>query len=330
MNLRPGSPNAVIFGGSGFIGSHLIENLSDLGWSSLVLDIEKPRALPPGAKFRFCDVRRPIDVQLDSAPEAVFNLAAVHRTPGHPDIEYFQTNVAGAFNVTAWCDETAATSLIFTSSISVYGPSEEVKDERSPLVPTSAYGHSKKLAEEIHNQWYDRNADRRLVTVRPAVIFGQREQGNFTRLAGALQRRRFAYPGRNDTIKGCGYVKDLVRCLMFAATEVAAERTTYNFAYPTPYTIRDICNAFHDVAGYRKPPTIPEPMVEAGISTLQRFARTPLHQKLHPDRIRKLIVSTNIAPRVLMELGFPWKTDLELALRDWHVDSMRAGTGDFA
>src|SRR5256885_10959409 len=61
---------------------------------------------------------------------SVFNLAAVHRTPGHPDHEYYDTNVAGALNVTAWCESQEIDSLAFTSSISVYGPTEDRKSTR--------------------------------------------------------------------------------------------------------------------------------------------------------------------------------------------------------
>ncbi len=43
---------------------------------------------------------------------------------------------------------------------------------------------------------------RQLTIVRPGVVFGKGENGNFTRLYWAIRGHKFAYPGRKDTIKG--------------------------------------------------------------------------------------------------------------------------------
>jgi nucleoside-diphosphate-sugar epimerase len=143
--------HAVVFGGSGFIGSHLTAAPSAAGASVVVADVRTPRRPPPiGARFVRCDVRKRIEFEPDGSEPLVFDLAAVHRTPGHPDHEYFETNVAGAENVTAFCDRRRVPSLFFTSSIAVYGPTETAVTEDSPLTPTNAYGKSKARAEEIH------------------------------------------------------------------------------------------------------------------------------------------------------------------------------------
>jgi hypothetical protein len=47
--------------------------------------------------------------------------------------------------------------------------------------------------------------------VRPGVVHGLAERGNFTR---ALKGRRFVYPGRTDTVKACGYVDDLISSMI--------------------------------------------------------------------------------------------------------------------
>ena len=71
--------------------------------------------------------------------------------------------------------------------------------------------------------------------------------GNFTRLAALLAKGRFVYPGRRDTIKSCGYVKDLVSSMLFMAAR-PVNKIVYNFCYPERYTSEDICAAFSDAA----------------------------------------------------------------------------------
>src|SRR5690606_6148915 len=131
----------------------------------------------------------------------IYNFAAVHTTPGHEDWEYYWTNVRGAIEVCRFAERVGASRLFFTSTMSVYGPQEEPVDEDTVPRPVNAYGKSKLLAERIHEDWQAARPDRRLVVVRPAVIFGEGEGGNFTRLAGLLRRGLFVYPGRRDTIK---------------------------------------------------------------------------------------------------------------------------------
>src|SRR5277367_6172047 len=95
--------SCLIFGGSGYIGSRLAENLLESGQfkNVTIADIKAPSAtLSPGAEFLFCDVRAPIGEQIRVLQaDWIFNLSAVHREPGHTDGEYFDTNIAGARNV---------------------------------------------------------------------------------------------------------------------------------------------------------------------------------------------------------------------------------------
>lgn len=318
MSAQPGK-SYVIFGGSGFIGSHLASALASSGADVVVADIVRPTTGIPGVRYEYCDVRRPIELEVFGPVTAAFNLAAVHRTPGHPDHEYYDTNVAGALNVTEWCERSGVTSICFTSSISVYGPTESLKCESSPLEPNSSYGRSKLLAERIHEDWRSRQDERRLITARPAVVFGPGERGNFTRLATALRQRRFVYPGRRDTIKSCGYVDDLVRAMLFALASQTGHYL-FNYAYPERYTLEDICQAFQAVAGYAAPAELPPGLIRVGTGLAARVGAQSL-----TGRVSKLTASTNIEPKVLAESGFSWETDIKSALIRW-FDAAPAGS----
>jgi GlcNAc-P-P-Und epimerase len=306
---------AVIFGGTGFIGQHLARWLVDRGETAVLLaDIAPPvRALDEHVRYVPCDVREPIGFDPPSNP-TVYNLAAVHRTPGHLDHEYFDTNVAGAQNIVAFCDRAGATRLTFTSSIAVYGPSESPVTEATAPHPTSAYGASKLEAERIHTEWLENDRNRKLVIVRPGTIFGPGEGGNFTRLATTLARRRFVYPGRRDTVKACGYVEDLLESLRFAEG-LAAPGVTYNFGFAQPPTIEEVCSAFVTVGGFATPRvTIPTGVMLAAAKTLTIMGASDYNA----ERVLKLVRSTYIVPASLISANFPYRFNLESALADWY------------
>lgn len=314
---RPIRAQAVIFGGSGFIGRHLAAALAARGIGPVLLaDVAAPTGdLRPGEAFRWCDVRRPIELTEVAPSPLVFNLAAVHRTPGHEDREYHETNESGARNVVAFCEAHGVEQLWFTSSIAVYGASNEPKSEATEPAPTTAYGRSKLAAEAIHAGWADGAAGRRLVVVRPGTVFGPGEGGNFTRLARALEQRRFLYPGSQDTRKACGYVDDLVASLFFMADR-ADPVALYNFSYAPPPTIADVCGAFARAGGLPRPlGTLPVHV----ILPLARVLSSAGLKTFDPERVRKLVVSTNIVAGELTASGYPWQTDLETAIARWRA-----------
>ncbi|WP_082653262.1 NAD(P)-dependent oxidoreductase [Aureimonas sp. AU22] len=317
---------AMVVGGAGFIGTHLLEHLRAAGgYDRLVsVDLVAPARPVAGVDYERHDIRHPFPARLDGAYDAIFNLAAVHRTPGHEPHEYYETNLGGALTVCEFAARNGVRSILFTSSIAVYGPGEDLKTESSTPEPVSDYGRSKLLSEGVHRQWLAGDAARRLVIARPAVIFGQGEGGNFTRLAAALRKGTFVYPGRKDTIKCCGYVGEIVRSMEHALA-LGEREFLYNFCYPQAYTIEEICQAFERVAGYRPPRgVLPQPVMNAAALPFEVVDRLGLRNGINRERILKLVRSTRVEPAALIGSGFRFSTDLEGSLRDWKSRS----TGD--
>ena len=325
---------SIIFGGEGFIGRHVAERLlgggaRDEGRESRagVVSVDLAESdRPQGASRRFIrgDVREPLSTldprRSTKSPPAIYNLAAVHRTPGHPEHEYFETNLYGAENVCAFARENDVRTIVFTSSIAPYGASEAIKTEDSLPSPNTAYGISKLVAEHIHRTWQaERSEERRLVIVRPGVVFGAGEGGNVTRLAGAMAKKRFAYPGRKDTIKACIYVKDLARLLTEMAARPEPGVFLYNLTYEPAPTIEEICGAISRVTGA----PLPTLVVPGAALRAVAAALTPLQGLgggFHPDRVKKLMISNNISGKRLVEDGYELQFTLEEALRDWWTD----------
>lgn len=313
------NPATVVFGGSGFVGTHLVRLLHTAGARVVSVDIRPPREQMPGVEYHRADVRNLVDLTIGGPTSRIYNLAAVHTTPGHPFWEYYDTNVNGAIEVTRWATKHDVPEILFTSSISVYGPSEENKTEASPPSPESAYGYSKLMAERIHKIWFDAAPGRKLVIVRPAVVFGHGEGGNFTRLARLLQKGFFVYPGRKNTIKACVYVEDLLDSFEFALSQ-QDRILTYNAAYPQRYTLEQVIDTFrgeHFPAA--KTYMVPGSVVRGAAGVLGKIG--VFNMGIHPERVTKLIRSTDISPGVLDQRGYTFPHNLAGGLRRWSQQS---------
>ena len=298
-------------------------------WKSPVRDGERRKST-----FVYCDVRKPIE-NLPFTPtpnDIIFNFAAVHRTPGHPDHAYFETNIRGAENVCAFAQKWGIKNIVFTSSIAPYGAAEELKEETTLPTPNTPYGISKLVAEKIHLGWKASSSDHKLTIVRPGVVFGKGENGNFTRLYWAIRGHKFAYPGRKDTIKACIYVKELVRFIWWRATSLITDdrlmindytADIFNCCFEPAYTIEHIVGAMKKVTGLTQfVPDIPNWVIMPAATVIGAMG-APMG--ICPARVKKLQISTNICGKKLAESGYKFKWSFEEALEDWFNDNGRKG-----
>jgi len=329
--------NAVIFGGTGFIGVFFARYLLEKRAVEKVylVDIEpidskfseyrkKQVAGDPRIKVIQGDVRRSLDAFVPTEHvKLVANFAAVHREPGHVNHEYYETNLLGAENVCAWAERIGCTQMIFTSSISPYGPSEDVKDERTLPVPVTAYGGSKLAAEKIHQIWQARDdTNRRLIIVRSGVVFGPGEGGNVSRLIKSVLHHYFFYMGNHTTRKAGVYVKELCEAMGWVMQQQDAKGehvSLFNMSMNPGPSIAEYVNAVCLVAGVKRfAPSMPYRLLLIAAYVIDSVAK-PLGIKhpFSPVRIRKLIRSNNILPTYLIENGYEYRYTLESAFSDW-------------
>lgn len=344
--------NYIIFGGTGFIGTHLakllkVEHPEDKVWNLDVVHPDKldwalenkvaswasvkdyKTALCEGeahpATFVECDVRKAItDLPFTPTSEdVIFNFAAIHRTPGHPDRDYFETNVRGAENVCDFAEKWGIKKMVFTSSIAPYGAAEELKEETTLPTPNTAYGISKNVAEKVHMMWEAKGDGRELTIVRPGVVFGKGENGNFTRLYWGIKKHTFAYPGRKDTIKACVYVKELVRFMLWRldnyANDGSRDAGIFNCTFEPAYSIEEIVKTIKKVTGLTQAvPYVPNAVImPAAVGA--KMVGSPMG--ICPARVKKLQISTNICGKKLKECGYKFKWSFEEALEDWFRDN---------
>lgn len=338
MNVDAGC--AVIFGGTGFIGCFFADFLlaNKIVSKVYLYDLESCEEKPfryrvnlvkkHGEKIEMVkgDVRKPIDWKPLQTVTHAANFAAIHREPGHQDHEYFETNICGAENVTEWAEDVECNSIFFTSSISPYGISEEVKDESTLPIPVTAYGSSKLVAEKIHLAWQSRDIlNRRLVIVRPGVVFGPGEGGNVTRLVKAVRKGYFFYTANRDTRKAGIYVKELCHAIWWVhrfQIEKNKGVLLFNGSMNPGPSISEYVEAVCEIdQRKRRVPNLPYFFLLTAAYVIDAFAKPfAVKHPFSPVRVRKLIRSNNIVPRFLVNSGYVYKYDLSSALRDWKND----------
>lgn len=178
-------PVLLVTGGAGFIGSHLVDKLVEMGYKVRVLDnlssgtIEniKPHVSRKVIEFILGDLKN-IDLvkKVVEDVDTVFHLAAnpeVRVSTTNPDI-HFNENIVATFNLLESMRIKDVKSMVFASSSSVYGEPERLPvTEEDPLKPVSVYGASKAACEVLMHA-YSKLYGLKVIALRYANIIGPR------------------------------------------------------------------------------------------------------------------------------------------------------------
>lgn len=317
---------AFVFGGSGYIAHFLIcRFIENQQFDKIVIyDIQQPKyfkTLPTKIQFELWDVRKPIPTftkAFNVGESWIFNLAAVHREPGHEMQEYFDTNINGANNINAFAETHSIKNIFFTSSIAPYGKSLNKRTEQSALYPETPYGISKGMAELIHQKWLGNDASKRLIIVRPSVIYGPHDPGNIYRTIKALKKGTFIIPNHGNIIKAYGYVYGLIDSVEFTMKK-NDRLIIYNYAENPVLDLNGIVAEVKNTFGYKKPtPHVPVFVLGIAAFFIQIICKlTGKKSDIHPVRVRKAAFPTNIEARYLIENGFQFNYGFEKSLKHW-------------
>ena len=202
--------NICIIGGSGFIGSYLINLLKQ---NHHLLNIDKvPAASQENMSYALCDITNIVTLRsvIPDTTDFIVLLAAEHKDDVFPTSKYYDVNVEGTKNVLSVMEEKKIKKIIFTSSVSVYGLNKENPNEDSPTDPFNHYGKSKLQAENCLRSWYESNRDeRQLIILRPTVVFGPGNRGNVYNLLTQISSGRFMMIGNGNNTKSMAYVENV-------------------------------------------------------------------------------------------------------------------------
>ena len=166
--------NVDIIGGSGFIGTRLVKRLATRE-SIKIKIIDKAPSKGFSDLAVIGDVRSIDDLQNTITDNAtIVNLAAEHRDDVRPLSLYNDVNVGGARNICTVAREKGVKTIVFTSSVAVYGFAPVGTDESGKIAPFNDYGRTKYEAEQAFTAWQkEAPEERTLVIIRPTVVFGE-------------------------------------------------------------------------------------------------------------------------------------------------------------
>lgn len=223
--------HAVVTGGAGFIGHHLVEALLKKNYSVAVIDsliAGKREQVPESAVLHVVDIREAEALPpLLSGADVVFHLAALPRveyTIQHPK-ETHDVNVTGTVNVLTAVKK--GTRIVFASSAAVYGDTDaSVLSEDLPAAPMSPYGLHKYVSEKylaLASQLYGIET----VSLRFFNVYGPQldPEGPYALVVGRFLKLR--KEGKPLTIVGDGeQTRDFINTRDIVSALIAAAEST--------------------------------------------------------------------------------------------------------
>lgn len=252
---------ALVTGGNGFIGSHLVDALIDEGWEVLVLDLSRRRydPLPPTLHFMQGDMNQVALLrEALTGVDVVFHLAwaSIHETSNRNLVEDVQANLISSIRLLESCVWADVQRVVFISSGgTVYGPAQEIPiSEDHPKNPINAYGVHK-LAVEKYLQLFRHLHDLEYMILRPSVPYGPRQNPFGKQGAVAVfmyriwQELSLELWGDGSTTRDFFYISDLVRAAVSCAEQPTPAQAVFNIGGEDEISLLELIECIEAVTG---------------------------------------------------------------------------------
>jgi len=246
----------LVTGGSGFLGSHLVEALVARGEEvrALVRPTSETAHLESlGAELAYGDLN---DVQsLRTATqgiERIYHCAALVADWGA--WETFHTaNVTGVRNLVEAALEAGVNRFVHVSTTDVYGYPDYPADETAPYRPRGwQYGDTKIEGERLVWTYYHQRG-LPVTVVRPASIYGPRSTTFVLDLVELLKKGSMLHIGTGRKPAGLAYVTNVVDVLLHAADSESSVGQAYNASDGSDVTWRQYVDRLAEIIGVSSP-----------------------------------------------------------------------------
>lgn len=303
-----------LIGGSGFVGTRLINELG----AERSINIDKRHSVVYNKLTTIQDIRHDgiADAFADET-DSVILLAAEHRDDVSPVSLYYDVNVQGTKNVLDAMDRKNIRSIVFTSSVAVYGLNKEDPDEKYPEDPFNDYGKSKWQAEEVLKEWYNKDPeDRSLSIIRPTVIFGEANRGNVYNLLCQIASGKFLMIGQGDNLKSMAYIGNIVAFIKYLIENDRPGYRVYNYVDKPDFNMNTLVCKVRQNLGQKGPLIrIPEWLGMLGGYGFDAFAKISGKKlPISSVRVKKFCATTQFSAEKLNNTGFKRPFTLEEGL----------------
>lgn len=262
--------HALVTGGAGFIGSHLVDRLLGEGWRVTVIDNFDPfydpaikeRNVAEHLKNERYTLHR-LDIRdlsglrraLTDEYDVVVHLAA--KAGVRPSIQdpvtYQEVNVTGTQNMLELARERGITQFVFASSSSVYGVNPNVpwREDDHVLLPISPYA-STKVSGELLGHVYSHLYGIRFIALRFFTVYGPRQRPDlaihkFARLM--LEGKPIPFYGDGTSRRDYTYIEDVIEGVRAAIDYTATRYEVVNLGNNSTVSLQELVQQLEDVLG---------------------------------------------------------------------------------
>lgn len=244
----------IVTGGNGKLGRYVVRALSRCHHVHVV-DLAQPPENVRGSYSRINILDLDAVRRVVRGCDAIVHLAARDLSVGGPDEKFIKTNVQGTWNVCAAAVEAGVSSLVFCSSVAVYGlyDTKDIKpqyfpvDEEHPIAPARAYGVSKALGESITQAATRRGLD--VICLRlPLVAFSTEIDSIIRNAINPSVGQLFCYVAPEDA----------ARAFSRALSQPLSGWHSYNISADDSYFDGDTLRAMYNLYGVLPPIRSPE------------------------------------------------------------------------
>jgi nucleoside-diphosphate-sugar epimerase len=250
----------IITGGSGFIGTNLVEYFLSLGWDVLNLDIKSPRNsahIDFWQEVDIMDREKLLTVFHAFEPDYVLHFAARTDLDEQDNLSGYAANIQGVRNIIEVIKSTSSIQrTIFASSQLVCKIGYQPQTDED-YCPNTLYGHSKVVGEQIIRAVGDLGSD--WAIVRPTSIWGPWFDIPYRDFFLTINKGFYIHSGKVQTLKQWGFVLNSahqVYQLLIAPANKIHKKTFYLADY-SPLILKDFSNLVQKEMGSRKIPTLP-------------------------------------------------------------------------
>lgn len=316
--MNKGENKYYITGGAGFIGRHLNRLLQ----REQVINVDL-RTHQVVRNQIVSDIRDKKNIENTIGDSNII----VHLAASHYDFEkdYYTTNVEATRKILEVADARNISRFVFFSSVAVYGSSTEACDEKTKPNPDNDYGKSKLEAERLIQEWANEKEDRRVLIIRPAVVFGAYNFGNLFNLTRKIDRGLNVQISGKPVIKSAAYVENLVEATKFLIDNFNGKLEVFNYVDEPQLTNLAVSEIIGEILGKNKSFKIPYRIARTVGYFFDLIGKVVGKELLISERrVKRFCTSTHFTAQKIRDFGFTPRFTTEEGLKlttEWFLNN---------